>query len=235
MAETRQRWLEIDGTRAVFTDVRRFACGADLDTLPVLGELFRSVGKAQDFVASWSVGLVVTLREHPLAQIPARHYYAGGYSMMQIAAERGAALSVSSYARLDAQVATGWAVFSDRDQQEIVLAGAGTGRIFRIADDRKTSAVIEAEARDWHVGDRITVEGTAMCRQVQSVHGRLVTLVLSHSATEVFLRVAVATGLDEALDLADYFGRSHPSDRLRLASYEARDLVLADAGRRDAL
>lgn len=51
-----------------------------------------------------------------------------------------------------------------------------------------------------------------MCRHVQSVHGRLVTLVLSHSATEVFLRVAVASGLDEA-----------------------RDLVLADAGRRDAL
>ena len=74
-----------------------------------------------------------------------------------------------------------------------------------------------------------------MCRHVQSVHGRLVTLVLSLSATEVFLRVAVATGLDETLDLAEYFARSHPRDRLRLASYEARDLLLGDAGRCDAL
>ncbi|QIG53338.1 transposase [Altererythrobacter sp. BO-6] len=62
-----------------------------------------------------------------------------------------------------------------------------------------------------------------------------VTRVLSPNSTEVFLRVAVATGLDEALDLAECFGRSHPSDRLRLASYEARDLLFGDAGSRDAL
>lgn len=63
-------------------------------------------------------------------------------------------------------------------------------------------------------------------------HGA-VTDVLSPNSTEVFLRVAVATGLDEALDLAERFGRRHPSDRLRLASYQARALLHEDLAARD--
>lgn len=38
----------------------------------------------------------------------------------------------------------------------------------------------------------------------------------------------------EAIDLAEHFGRHHPSDRLRLASYEARPLLL-DEPRTDGL
>ena len=62
-----------------------------------------------------------------------------------------------------------------------------------------------------------------------------ISRVLSPNATEAFLRVAVATGLDEAQDLAEHFGKSHPSDRLRLASYEARSLQLKNESERDAL
>ena len=59
--------------------------------------------------------------------------------------------------------------------------------------------------------------------------------VLSPNSTEVFLRTAIATAQPEALDLAERFGRSHPSDRLRLASFEARALLLDDPAQRDAL
>lgn len=62
-----------------------------------------------------------------------------------------------------------------------------------------------------------------------------ITRVLSPNATEVFLRTAVATGEEEALDLAEQFGRSHPSDRLRLASYEARALLQTEAQARDSV
>ncbi len=62
-----------------------------------------------------------------------------------------------------------------------------------------------------------------------------ITRVLSPNSTEVFLRVAVATGHREALDLAEQFGRSHPSDRLRLASYQARSLLLRCNADRDDL
>lgn len=62
-----------------------------------------------------------------------------------------------------------------------------------------------------------------------------ITRVLSPNATEVFLRLAVATGIEEAIDLAETFARSHPSDRLRLASYEARAGLCTGAGERDRL
>ncbi|MBL8657513.1 MAG: transposase [Altererythrobacter sp.] len=52
--------------------------------------------------------------------------------------------------------------------------------------------------------------------------------VLNPTATETFLRCAVGLGGAEAIDLAEHFGRRHPSDRLRLASYEARALLLDD-------
>ena len=58
--------------------------------------------------------------------------------------------------------------------------------------------------------------------------------VLNPTATETFLRCAVGLGGAEALDLADHFGRHHPSDRMRLASYEARALLL-DGAEADAL
>lgn len=55
-----------------------------------------------------------------------------------------------------------------------------------------------------------------------------VTRVLSPNATEVFLRTAVASGSEEAIDFAQWIGRTHPSERLRLASYEARAGVARD-------
>ena len=58
--------------------------------------------------------------------------------------------------------------------------------------------------------------------------------MISPNSTEAFLRIAVALGGEEALDLAERFGRSHPSDRLRLACFEARTARL-DPGAADAL
>lgn len=58
-----------------------------------------------------------------------------------------------------------------------------------------------------------------------------VTRVLSPNATEAFLRVAVASGSDEALDYASWVGEAHPSERLRLASFEARASLLDEAER----
>ena len=61
-----------------------------------------------------------------------------------------------------------------------------------------------------------------------------VSHVLNPTSSETFLRCAVGLGGDAARDLADHFGRHHPSDRMRLASFEAR-AMLADAAGADAL
>ena len=61
-----------------------------------------------------------------------------------------------------------------------------------------------------------------------------VTGVLNPTSTECFLRCAVGLGSEQAVDFASWAGRAHPSDRLRLASFEARSgLVSGEA--RDAL
>ncbi|AIT79995.1 hypothetical protein [Novosphingobium pentaromativorans] len=48
-----------------------------------------------------------------------------------------------------------------------------------------------------------------------------ISRVLGHGPSETFLRVAVALGSDRAKDLANDFGRSHPSERMRLNAWEA--------------
>lgn len=58
---------------------------------------------------------------------------------------------------------------------------------------------------------------------------------VSPTSTEVFLRVAVGLGGAEGLDLAEHFGRHHPIDRIRLASFHARGLAEPDAGERDRI
>jgi hypothetical protein len=46
--------------------------------------------------------------------------------------------------------------------------------------------------------------------------------VLSTGGSEVFLRLAVGLGGEEARDLAETFARSHPSDRMRLTALDAQ-------------
>ncbi len=58
--------------------------------------------------------------------------------------------------------------------------------------------------------------------------------VLGRGASEVFIRIAVGLGIEEALDLAERFARTHPSDRMRLTALDARAGILDPAGR-DAL
>lgn len=66
------------------------------------------------------------------------------------------------------------------------------------------------------------------------LESRSITGILNPTSTECYLRCAVGLGGEEALDLADHFGRNHPSDRMRMASYEARALLTGREGR-DAL
>jgi hypothetical protein len=58
---------------------------------------------------------------------------------------------------------------------------------------------------------------------------------LNPLASEAFLRVAVASGAESALDFAEWVGRRHPSERMRLASFEARAEMLGDPAAADAL
>ena len=58
---------------------------------------------------------------------------------------------------------------------------------------------------------------------------------LNPNLGEAFLRVAVASGSANALDYAEWAGRHHPSERLRLASFEARAQLCYDPAEADAV
>lgn len=50
---------------------------------------------------------------------------------------------------------------------------------------------------------------------------REIAAIISPGPSEALLKVAVGLGSDEALDLAHRFARHHPSDRMRLAAWDA--------------
>ena len=67
------------------------------------------------------------------------------------------------------------------------------------------------------------------------IEGRRIAGILNTGSAEAMLRVAVGLGLEDALDLAEQFGRNHPSDRMRLAGWEALAMAAPDAAARDRL
>ena len=67
------------------------------------------------------------------------------------------------------------------------------------------------------------------------VNDKRIAGILNTGSAEAMLRVAVGLGLEDALDLAEQFGRNHPSDRMRLAGWEALAMAAPDAAARDRL
>ncbi len=65
------------------------------------------------------------------------------------------------------------------------------------------------------------------------VENRRIGRILSNGSSEAFLRIAVGLGSEEASDLATRFGRTHPSDRMRLAAWGALASVAGGKTQRD--
>ena len=59
--------------------------------------------------------------------------------------------------------------------------------------------------------------------------------IISNGSSEAFLRIAVGMGCDEARDLAARFGARHPSDRMRVAAWDALASAETDVAARDAV
>ena len=59
--------------------------------------------------------------------------------------------------------------------------------------------------------------------------------IISNGSSEAFIHIAVGLGGEEALGLARDFGRTHPSERMRLASWNALAAAEPDRAGRDAL
>jgi hypothetical protein len=60
-----------------------------------------------------------------------------------------------------------------------------------------------------------------------------ISRILNNGSSEAFIRIAVGLGCEEALDLAERFARSHPSDRMRLAAWDALASIASSQAGRD--
>ena len=59
--------------------------------------------------------------------------------------------------------------------------------------------------------------------------------IVSNAANEAFVKIAVGLGGEEAIDLADRFANRHPSDRMRLAAWEALASVAGSSAARESV
>ena len=59
--------------------------------------------------------------------------------------------------------------------------------------------------------------------------------IVTSGPSEALIKVAVGLGCEEALDLAERFARTHPSDRMRLAAWDALAAREVDPAKRDAI
>ena len=64
---------------------------------------------------------------------------------------------------------------------------------------------------------------------------RRIGAIVSNGPSEAFIRIAVGLGSAEALDLAERFAHRHPSDRMRLACWDALAGATIDDAARDAV
>ncbi len=217
-----------DGPAAeVLEELARYGDGAALGDCPALGALFDGRADATEFLGSLVEDLLAALCKHPLGQVPLRHQQSDGLSVLQLAQAGRATLILLAYADTGAEPPAS-ACFAGGERHEAVLAGAADVLSLDLLEETSGRAAIDCSARCIAAGDVMQFAGPARTKSVRKVHGSLVVLRLARSDA------VPCDAREYALDFAEWTGRAHPSDRMRLASYEARAGLLGMAGR-DAL
>ncbi|XUU59551.1 hypothetical protein ACRAQ6_08135 [Erythrobacter sp. HA6-11] len=178
MDQTVQDWKSLPELTPILQQFARYAAGDALEALSDLRALVSSAGAARSFIDTWSSMHVAVLRHEPLAQIPYRYSYSAGYGAMQLLAEHGATLSIAMYEHLAKPAEPTSAIFSDREQHEIVIAGQGEGLFSRFDPETGTLTNDRSTVSE---GASFRLDCNREMRQWICVEGRLVLLQLSRT------------------------------------------------------
>lgn len=219
-------WQAQPQVAAVLAELARYAAGKPLDRFSALSGLMHDQGTAQAFVDDWCRAFLKPLDGAPLAQVPLRHHHRAGYSWMLLASHGGASLSLAVYEALTDAAAAPSAVFSDREQHELVLAGRARVRWHRTEATTPTHAQIASDARELRPGDRLVCPDARSCRQIEAVEGRLLLLQLT--------RVPNAPGLTREYALPSGALLKQSSGDKRASQREMAFAVLGAMHRSDA-
>ncbi|MFZ9395074.1 MAG: hypothetical protein ACO25F_03315 [Erythrobacter sp.] len=179
MESAQDSWRSQPDVAIVLDELARHGEGEPLEAQPALQRLLACTNAAQGFVELWCRSFLEPLQRHPLAQIPLRHHYRAGYGWMQLASHGQATLSLAVYEPVSGDVRATSAVFSDREQHELVLAGRARARICRTAGSSTSKVRLTSECRALDTGDMIMLGGAAEARLIDEVEGQLVLLQLA--------------------------------------------------------
>lgn len=110
------------------------------------------------------------------------------------------------------------------------------GKILHYRAHRDVHAQLPADSLSVSLNIMHTSAGQGWMDQYRfDLDRRRIGAILSPGPTEAFLKVAIGLGGEEALDLAHRFVRNHPSDRLRLSTWDALAARECSAAAKDML
>ncbi|MBX7532163.1 hypothetical protein K3165_04410 [Qipengyuania sp. 1XM1-15A] len=174
----RDAWAQ-GPARKVLEELERYGSEGALGEYPALAGLFAQEGTARELTEALMASLLEEVRAHPLGQVPLRHQYKDGLSVLQIAQRGRAALSLITYE--ETQIDPTSVCFAGGERHEAVLAGSADICEFELLAEGPERASIDCHTRRAVAGEYLRCEGQAHTRQIRQVHGRFVVLRLSRT------------------------------------------------------
>lgn len=174
----RDAWAQ-GPVRKVLEELERYGSEGALGEYPALAGLFAQEGTARELTEVLMASLLEEVRAHPLGQVPLRHQYKDGLSVLQIAQRGRAALSLITYE--ETQIDPISVCFAGGERHEAVLAGSADICEFDLPAEGPERASIDCRTRRAVGGEYLRCEGQAHTRQIRQVHGRFVVLRLSRT------------------------------------------------------
>lgn len=171
-------WQNLPHHQQIQVDLATYAAGQALADLPGLHQLLHSRPCAAEMAQQWMDHFLPVLQDHPFAQFPLRHSYSPGFATMNLALVGNAVLSLVCYEQKPGAQPPQGAHFADREQHEIVLAGAGQAQIYHLAQELPASARVDCQTMDLAAGSMIALPSRQYGRDITGVKGRLLMLQL---------------------------------------------------------
>lgn len=142
----------------------------------------------------------------------------------------------SDYYEVDYEEVAGWRGEPVPSLRFVERSRLEEGKILHYRAHRDVHAQLPADSLSVSLNIMHTNAGQGWMDQYRfDLDQRRIGAILSPGPTEAFLRVAIGLGGEEALDLAHRFARSHPSDRLRLSTWDALAARECTAAAKDTL
>lgn len=177
---TRDGWRASAVAAPVLAEFDRYGAGAPLEECAALDGMVVDADRACAFLDPLIEDLTASLRRHPLGQIPFRHQYSSGISVLLLAESGRAALTLVTYegARAGDRREARSVCFSDGERHECCLAGAASGRMVTLIEDGAGSARLGIAPLVLRAGDTLGLDGATAAKLVDRVDGRLTMLRL---------------------------------------------------------